>query len=717
MMRKRFLLCLSLLLAYAGVPVLHADVLMLLDFENPQQAASFVTLEDNANFVMQNTEPQYVKSGKASAHVFMPKAGTGEHRWPRAVYTLPKNQRDWSAYDELHYSFYNPMSQSGRIGLSILDEDGISYPNYGANLEPGWNEFIWPLPDVVREKEIKGLRFIISDSPIDRVFYVDDIRLVVTQESVNEKLKALKQRMLREAPDEFWQRAGAEKKLLALHQELQTLQESTEAPIVRSAKTLQFFARYLSEKDELWRILCLQNQQAFDEIFPAKEGGLGYACALGYQKVYRDSLPFYGKIGGRLRVSLARREREGVQLILRSRKKLEQIRVSVMPLQREAMNDAVPEITPLLVGHVKTPKPNYSVEKVTWRPDPLLPYAEDFPLDANVWQAIWLDVKVPPACRAGDYSTMVIVEKEGKEEKPLLKVPLDIHVWNFELPAFPTQPSLVNFHSDSDIATYIPRERRQAVADEFIAYRRGKKDFNTLGDEAKMLREMEIATEMLLLEHNVTPAPLYDTHRRLKAEDVRRWRSNGGKYFSLTYLPPKKAKRGEPFAPWVQNMVLNNLKATMAALEPEGLLDEAWCYGFDEIKEDKFFAAKTLMEAVKKNYPNLKIITTTEDPDFGKTNGLDKLVDAWCPQIERFTAQMDKVREVQKEGKKVWFYSCCYDPGIDMLIEKSLTSARLLCGLAQIKYQADGFLYYSVISGNRHQELITGGPLTVHTGN
>ena len=238
-----------------------------------------------------------------------------------------------------------------------------------------------------------------------------------------------------------------------------------------------------------------------------------------------------------------------------------------------------------------------------------------------------------------------------------------------------------------------------------------------LSPEAKKLRQLEIDTETLLLEHNVTPAPLYITRRRLAKADVQRWRNGGGRSFSVTYLPPKEAKIGKPFEPWVENMVMNNLDKTIPALAADGLMDGAYCYGFDEIKNDKFFAAMQLMKKVKAKYPNLKIITTTEDREFGKKNGLDKVVDAWCPQAERFIEQIDLVRQVQKEGKEVWYYVCCWDPGMDMLIEKSLTAPRLLCGFAQKKFGADGFLYYGVISGNKYQDAITSGPLTSHTGN
>ena len=52
-----------------------------------------------------------------------------------------------------------------------------------------------------------------------------------------------------------------------------------------------------------------------------------------------------------------------------------------------------------------------------------------------------------------------------------------------------------------------------------------------------------------------------------------------------------------------------------------------------------------------------------------------------------------------------------------MILEKPLTAPRLLGGMALQKFEADGFLYYNVQSGNKRQDMITTGPVTKHTGN
>ncbi|MBE6390161.1 MAG: DUF4091 domain-containing protein [Lentisphaerae bacterium] len=703
---KRFFYLLSIL----TVIPLHANSeLMLLDFEDPRQAKSFEGLKGNANSMTHVDDPALVISGKGSGKIFMPTGGQGEHRWPRLTFRFPRHLYNWDSFDELRFDYVNPTPEYDRLTMSLLDQDAVSYPFYGAKLDKKKGEVVWQLPEAIRGKEIRAVRFVIGDSPVERIVYIDNIRLTASEESFQKKCAEFMRRVMRETSVEQWQQAGMSKEREALIFMVQTVTDSKNDLLKRAGKLQEFVAKYEDLKIRMWQTLCRKNIEEFNRKFSA-DAVWGYAWTSGMQKVYRAELPFEGIVGGTPALSLAKREREGVQIVLRARKNLKDVKVSVT---LDSPNSKL-TVTPLLVGHVKVPKPGYLTEKCTWWPDPLLPYADKFPLDADMWQAVWLDVCTTYDCPAGVYTAKVTVTAPGV---PSLHIPVNINVWNFVLPKFPTQPSLINFHTDSNHAAFIPKERREKVAAEFIAYRRGQCNFASLSPEAKKLRQLEIDTETLLLEHNVTPAPLYITRRRLAKADVQRWRDGGGRSFSVTYLPPKEAKFGKPFESWVENMVMNNLNNTVPVLAADGLMDGAYCYGFDEIKNDKFFAAMQLMKKVKAKYPKLKIITTTEDREFGKTNGLDKVVDAWCPQAERFIEQIDLVRQVQKAGKEVWYYVCCWDPGMDMLIEKSLTAPRLLCGFAQKKFGADGFLYYGVISGNKYQDMITAGPLTSHTGN
>lgn len=686
------------------------DSLMLFDFENPRQTKRFVTLKDNANKVTFNTNPEYVASGKGSALFYVPKAGSGEHKWPRArVGIKDPALQDWSLYDNLQITFFNPSKTTRRVTVSIRTEKGKGQSSYHVPVPHGKKVFIMPLNDVVKEEKVVLLSFVCTAPPEEQTLYMDDIKLTVSDESVAVAIEAVKKRIIRESAAVFWENAGMTNIRNGFFQELEKLAQSKERPLDRSRQTVELLKNYLAAKKVMWQkanARLLKEFERYSEKNPVWDWCYVSSC----QKIYQDTLPFVPGLDHKVTVELARRESEGLQIVLRSKKDLQNVQVKVVPVKAvEGLSvKAVP------VGFVQVPPGGYPNENMKIVPDVLLEFMEKINITENKWQPFWMDVKAAPGCPAGEYKFTATFSADNA---PDLTVPLTVRVWSFELPEFPSTPALINYHTDTNHAAYIPKNRRQKVAKEFISYRRGQKKFETLSDEAKNLRTLEIAAETMLLQHRVTPAPLYITLRRLNKADVQRWREQGGKYFSVTYLQPHTVQPGKPFPAWVKRKLLNNLKATVPMLEKAGLMDGAYCYAFDEIGFQKFYAAKELMTEVKKLYPDLRLVTTMGDYNFGTTNGMDKLIDIWCPQVEKYVKHIDKIKEVRKQGKKVWYYCCNYDPGIDMILEKPLTAPRLLGGMALQKFEADGFLYYNVQSGNKRQDMITTGPITTHTGN
>lgn len=692
-----------------GAEETHA--MLIADFDTPADAARFVPMKDNANRMTFNDQPEFIVSGTGSGRFYVPKAGTGEHRWPRVTLNLPADRQDWSAYDTLEMDIVNPLATEGRLGLNLYDSDGKSYPYYTQPVPPGRSQFVWKFPDAVRDHRITRLMLTVSDPVTEYTLYLDNIRATVSRSSLNARIEWQRKRLRADWPESEWRRGGMADDFAALDRRLKQLQTG-DRPLPESlAEYAAIRADYLKKKQELIARLCRSAAEEFDRVWPAP-AVWGYGWTGGTQKVYRADLPYQGKIGGTPEVALARREREGVQIVLRSRRKLADVRVQVGNLTDPATGAILPaqQIAVLPVGHVKTSTPPYPADPATWRPDPLLGFLKSFELDSDVWQAVWLDVSATAATPPGDYRGTVTVTADGAPE---LRIPLTVKVWSFALPEAMTQPQLFNYCTDGDHGIYT---QDKAAAQQFYRYKEGKVAFEALSPEARRLRELEIATENLLLEHQITPSSLYITTRRQRIEDIERWHANHGSFYNITYVPPRPVAKGAPYPEWSRKLVLDNLAASVPELRRAGLLDRCFIYSFDEITDEKFFSAQQILSEIKRLYPDIPIVTTAYDRDFGRTNGLDRVIDVWCPQIERFVEQLDTVRQVQQSGKKVWFYSCLWDPGMDMLTEKPLTAPRLLVGFAQAKYGSDGFLYYSVISGQSRQQLIDGGPLTGHNG-
>ncbi len=686
--------------------------MLLVDFENEDSARKFIPMKDNSQKVTRVTDPKLVISGKASGCWQVPKEGTGEHRWPRATMHLPEDKRIWDMFDCLELDIINPDPTESRFSFNVYDTAGEVYTPYTQAIKPGHTSYIWKFPDSIRGKTLARFMLVTGHPQRPYTLYIDNIRISTTRELFNKRIDRQLTRLQADWQESLWQKGNMQKEFDSFKKRLTAMKQSRKALKDLLLDFQKITAEYKSAKTRLIANLNDQPIREFQQKFPAGKVW-GYGWVDGMQKVYRKDLPYLGKIGGTAQIALARREAEGVQIVLRSYKDLTNVRLHVSDLKNKAANAVLPAsaIKVATVAHVKPLPVAYPTEPAQWRPDPLMDYMTAIPLEKDVWQAFFLDVKTLPNTRPGTYEGVVTASADNA---PDLKIPLKVTVWNFTLPETLSHPSLVNYHTDSNHTVYTenPDARK-----EFIAFRRGQKAFSKLSNEARKLWYLELATKDLLLEHLITPTALYITKRRHDIREFTEWEKRRGSFYNITYVPPMSVAKGQGYTPWARKMVLNNLAAIVPDLRKHDLMKKSYLYTFDEINDEKFFSAVEILSEIKKLYPDIRTVTTAGDITFGKDNGLDKVIDCWCPQVERFVEHIDRVREVQKSGKKVWYYTCLWDPGMDMLTEKPLTSVRLLVGLNQIRLGSDGFLYYAVNSSQRnHKPIKAMTPLTEHNG-
>jgi hypothetical protein len=74
---------------------------------------------------------------------------------------------------------------------------------------------------------------------------------------------------------------------------------------------------------------------------------------------------------------------------------------------------------------------------------------------------------------------------------------------------------------------------------------------------------------------------------------------------------------------------------------------------------------------------------------------LQKYCDVWVPQLGRFDAQMEMIRQRISSGHEVWFYVCLFPNGryMNRLMDYPLLKARLLPWL-DFRYGFSGFLHW-----------------------
>jgi hypothetical protein len=430
----------------------------------------------------------------------------------------------------------------------------------------------------------------------------------------------------------------------------------------------------------------------FEKSFPGR--ALGYGWTHGVDKAFRADRPFGGQVGGTVKVELAANEYEGVQIVLRSRKPLRRVHVSVSDLVAEGgKRIASGQVQVLLVGYVNTKRPPYPVDYVGWWPDPLLDFLPEFDLDAKVWQPVWIDIHTLADQPPGLYKGTVTVTAEGIDA---LTVPLEATVWDFAVPKQHHLPLAVVFFDEKLRPVY---SKDAAEWQKYEAYCRDELAADAVGNgEARRLVELRAKCHDLILAHRLVPDNIY-RDRPPRIDDVKRWKAAGASGFNILHISRVDGvKAGEPYPPEAKKQILALLDAYVPKLKKEGLLDLAYIYGFDEIPPNQFAAVKDIFGEIKRRYPTVPLMTTAYDQSHGRDTGLDPYVDIWVPLTPKFGETTPAIEAARKRGRQVWWYICCqpHHPFANWFVEYSAAEHRLLMGFMAQKFGTQGFLYYSM---------------------
>lgn len=407
------------------------------------------------------------------------------------------------------------------------------------------------------------------------------------------------------------------------------------------------------------------------EHFPKADFAIGFESPM-RQVLIRDHL-FEGWFDRQVTVRLAANEHEGVQLVvIPINRNLKNVRVRTnLEAPSGDAKPLVPACSVSLVGHVDgDDDPPYDLSYKGFWPDPLLNFKQNADVHAGEHVAFWLDVAAAKGTVAGDYRGTITVEADGCEP---ISIPLNIHVWDFELIDGTHLPTAFTYNE-------------QAV-----------RAFHKDRWNPTLARKYHD----LLLDHRIGVDNLY--RREAPDLDVVRYAfSRGANRINLCYTishNPKQMQR-----------VFEALDSCVPQLRQEGLLDKAYFYAFDEIRGEKFKEAQAVFDEIHRRYPGLQTMTTADDTTFGKETGLREAVDIWVPTTRNYV--FAEGEQLRKEGKEMWWYVCLTPPHpyANWFIEYPAIESRLLMGTMTYKYRADGFLYYMVNNWRDNKKPIADGP-------
>lgn len=393
----------------------------------------------------------------------------------------------------------------------------------------------------------------------------------------------------------------------------------------------------------------------------AEKRGYAVGTETALRKIMRGEL-FEGNFGEPAKVSLARNEFESVQVaVIAHDKALTSVKVSVSDLA--GPNGAVVKADRVkldLVDFVKTGEPPYEIEYMGWYPDPLVELVP-FDLAKGAIRPVWVTIHTPTGIPGGLYKGTISIKPANAPETTL---PIEVNVWDFDLPTKPTLKTAFAFSEGELLAWY------------------GK----------KLSHEQLLKWYELLLDHRINPTNIYSKTPIPRLEDMQFCVDRGLNAFNLTVTWGKTDEKLKE--------LLESIRGWSVPLKEKGWWDLAYVYGFDELGPDRFADLNKTYGAIGKAFPELPRMTTIVPCEELKGS-----VDIWVPLTGNYDP--DWCNKFVKEGDQVWWYICCHPlhPYPNYFVDYPAIDPRILSWM-NWKYQVPGILYYmtNLWSSNRANE-------------
>jgi len=302
-------------------------------------------------------------------------------------------------------------------------------------------------------------------------------------------------------------------------------------------------------------------------------------------------------------------------------------------------------------------------------PDPLIPridrYANEkrnafpFKLIDGRTQPVWVDVYVPPSSPAGSYRGEVRIIIPGRSS---VSVPLDLEVWNFQLPSTSSLPTTFGFSGNTAVRTHYGRYTKDKdVYDLTTIYSKAALRHRiTLDGSAGVVpalvwngSDFQIRWD----QYDRQIGPFLDGGIFAANEPL-----NGAKMTSVAMHLPQALKTPE--------QQIRFWREVGQHFRKEGWFDRLFNYVWDEPKPADFSTMLQLAKTVRRADPALKnLVTAPLHTDWSD------VIDIWTPLIncfERKAHQSDYCTpmvgrhfyepEIAK-GKNLWWYQTCSSHG------------------------------------------------------
>jgi hypothetical protein len=367
-----------------------------------------------------------------------------------------------------------------------------------------------------------------------------------------------------------------------------------------------------------------------------------------------------------------------------------QLKLKTMGCAKLTFQSSVKAVTARFfeMPYIKTQHASFPGAYVGSHHDPLPPLGDGAvcPSAPGAWGWVWGDLKIDPSVPAGDYTGMITIQTVENSRD----VPVTLRVWKMKMPAAPAIPLYAEYSSWYGVLGHFGRTNPQegalsaAYAEEMRAHR-------IVPMKSWVKAPAVLSGGVVDLDENL------GVHSSFR-EVVLDHHLDG----SLFDFPrPFDASAAAETLYWKaveQSILLNKLKG------------QAFVYLWDEPKKSDYPALFSLLQTVRKQAPDLKILVTTSGYDrMARMPEFEKEIDIFVPVMNDWrgsfmSPQMERYRELQAHGKQLWTYLSCMSHGCEGAVESgypdwvldrpSVWIRSMPWVLSQM--HLDGFLYYDV---------------------
>ena len=399
--------------------------------------------------------------------------------------------------------------------------------------------------------------------------------------------------------------------------------------------------------------VCLLNVDTTGRLLPSKIGGLDIWQTSSANKLSRYCVT-PTKRAEAINVACAVNERESVQIAFKKARKAN-VKFEISDLKEKSSGIVISakNIETHLLDYVKVSVPTDALGLVDDYPDPIPQINSEFKLQARKVQPIWLRFFVPKGSKSGYYEGTLTISCDDE----VSKIPINLRVFNFELPDKPTVRSafsasgnsISRYYKDSEqVRPRLEREVRMKLSKARISpYNNhiARPDAKLVYPDGDKTKTPKVVFDWAEFDKNV--------QREISENNVNTMlisiRGIGGGNFHSRYLGRIfEIKDGDERYPTVLADYLGQLDKHIVE---KGWQDLFYAYPFDEPEKRDYPFVINELKKIKQHAPNIKTMLTEEpSPElFG-------VVDIWCPVTRMYNENDCHSR--QKAGEEIWWYIC-----------------------------------------------------------